>query len=93
MNLQLLDKTRESTELIGWLWRSYMKRHTPKIIAAFLFMAIQGGSLGLLSYTIQFVFDDVAGPGPIKAGFSMSEVLFSCCLQSGDSPVSSSVSS
>ncbi len=63
MNLQLLDKTRESTELIGWLWRSYMKRHMPKIIAAFLFMAVQGASLGLLSYTIQFVFDDVLGPG------------------------------
>ena len=63
MNLKLLDRTRESTELIGWLWHSYMKRHTPKIAAAFVFMAIQGGMLGLLSYMIQFVFDDVLGPG------------------------------
>ena len=63
MNLKLIDKTRESTELIGWLWHTYMKRHSLKIAAAFLFMAIQGGMLGLLSYMIQFVFDDVLGPG------------------------------
>ena len=40
-----------------------MKRHTLKMAAAFLFMAIQGAMLGLLSYMIQFVFDDVLGPG------------------------------
>ena len=40
-----------------------MKRHTLKMAAAFLFMAIQGATLGLLSYMIQFVFDDVLGPG------------------------------
>ena len=48
---------------MGWLWHSFMKRHTPKIAVAFLFMAIQGATLGLLSYMIQFVFDDVLGPG------------------------------
>ena len=63
MNHELSDRLRESTELIGWLWHSYMKRHTPKIVAAFVFMAIQGGCLGVLSYLIQFVFDDVLGPG------------------------------
>ncbi len=48
---------------MGWLWHDFMKRHTPKIAVAFLFMAIQGATLGLLSYLIQFVFDDVLGPG------------------------------
>ena len=48
---------------MGWLWHNFMKRHTPKIVAAFLFMAIQGATLGFLSYLIQFVFDDVLGPG------------------------------
>ena len=49
--------------MVGWLWHNFMKRHTPKIAVAFLFMAIQGATLGLLSYMIQFVFDDVLGPG------------------------------
>ena len=48
---------------MGWLWHNFMKRHTPKIAVAFLFMATQGATLGLLSYMIQFVFDDVLGPG------------------------------
>ena len=48
---------------MGWLWHNFMKRHTLKMAAAFLFMAIQGATLGLLSYMIQFVFDDVLGPG------------------------------
>ena len=48
---------------MGWLWHNFMKRHTLKMAAAFLFMAIQGAMLGLLSYMIQFVFDDVLGPG------------------------------
>ena len=63
MSLLLLDRTRDSTELIGWLWHTYMKRHTTRIIAAFVFMAIQGSMLGLLSFMIQYVFDDVLGPG------------------------------
>ena len=48
---------------MGWLWHNFMKRHTLKMAVAFLFMAIQGAMLGLLSYLIQFVFDDVLGPG------------------------------
>ena len=63
MNLLLKDPDRRSAEMFGWLWRGYMKRHTLKTVVAFLFMAIQGAMLGLLSFMIQFVFDDVLGPG------------------------------
>ena len=50
---------RSSTEAFGWLWRTYLHRHGWVILAAVIFMAIEGGMLGLLSYLIKPMFDRV----------------------------------
>ncbi len=46
-------------ELASWFWKNYLVRHTWTMIAAMLFMTVQGGMLGLLSYLIRPMFDEV----------------------------------
>jgi len=45
--------------LNGWLWRSYLRRHLGVIIFAVVLMAVEGAMLGLLSYIIRPMFDQV----------------------------------
>jgi len=45
--------------LTRWLWRSYLRRHLGIIALAVLFMAVEGGMLGLLSWIIRPMFDQV----------------------------------
>lgn len=45
--------------LTGWLWRSYLRRHLPVIVFAVLLMAIEGAMLGVLSWIIRPMFDQV----------------------------------
>ena len=46
-------------ELAKWYVRTYLKRYAAHIFVAFVFMSVQGGTLGLLSYMIKPMFDDV----------------------------------
>jgi len=45
--------------LTRWLWRSYLRRHLGVISFAVLLMAVEGAMLGLLSYIIRPMFDQV----------------------------------
>ena len=49
--------------LVKWLWRSYLRRQLPRLLGATSFMAVQGGMLGVLSYLIRPVFDNVFAEG------------------------------
>jgi subfamily B ATP-binding cassette protein MsbA len=40
-------------------WRGYLRRHSGWIAIAFILMTIEGGSLGVLSYTLKPMFDRV----------------------------------
>ncbi|MBK5934968.1 ABC-type multidrug transport system fused ATPase/permease subunit [Rhodovulum imhoffii] len=42
-----------------WLWRGYLRRHLPVMGVALLFMSVEGGMLGALSYMIKPMFDEV----------------------------------
>lgn len=46
-------------ELFGWLWRGYLGRHTPILLVAVLLMMIEGSMLGVISYMMRPMFDDV----------------------------------
>ena len=59
MNHKILDRTISTRVLGSWMWHGYMKRHTPSMIAAVIFMAVQGSLLGLLSYQVGPMFDEV----------------------------------
>lgn len=59
MNQTIRHKQMPSTFLLRWIWQSYLRRQLPRLIGATLFMAIQGAMLGVLSYLIRPVFDEV----------------------------------
>ncbi len=59
MDHKLVDRTIENGVLGSWLWHTYLKKHMLSMIAAVVFMAIQGSLLGVLSYQIGPMFDEV----------------------------------
>ena len=44
---------------LKWLWNSYVREHFFFLFIALIFMSIEGSMLGLLSYSIKFLFDNV----------------------------------
>ncbi|SEQ46158.1 ATP-binding cassette, subfamily B/ATP-binding cassette, subfamily B, MsbA [Loktanella sp. DSM 29012] len=55
------------TPMFRWLWRTYLRRHRKLLIAAVLLMSMEGAMLGLLSYLIKPMFDDVFIAGQTTA--------------------------
>jgi ATP-binding cassette subfamily B protein/subfamily B ATP-binding cassette protein MsbA len=49
--------------LLGRFWRTYLRPHLPLLLTAFLLMAVEGSTLGLLSYMIKPLFDQVFAAG------------------------------
>ena len=45
--------------IFGWVWQHYLKRHWRWLLLAFVLMAVEGATLGGLSYLMQPMFDDV----------------------------------
>ncbi|MEM9433352.1 MAG: ABC transporter ATP-binding protein [Pseudomonadota bacterium] len=45
--------------LFARLWREYLQAHTWWILLAAIFMVLEGSTLGLLSYMLQPMFDDI----------------------------------
>jgi ATP-binding cassette, subfamily B, bacterial MsbA len=48
-----------SGELIRWLWRGYLRPHIPVLGFAMVFMLLEGSMVGLVSYMMQPMFDNV----------------------------------
>ena len=59
MNLDFASVTYGTGALLRWFWSGYVHRHSHWIVAALVFMAIQGSMLGVLSYMIGPMFDTV----------------------------------
>ncbi|WP_299699111.1 ABC transporter ATP-binding protein [uncultured Tateyamaria sp.] len=51
--------TEDSRELLSWIWRGYLKKHSGLMSVAVMFMLIEGSMLGALSYLMQPMFDQV----------------------------------
>jgi ATP-binding cassette, subfamily B, bacterial MsbA len=45
--------------LLSWVWHDYLRPHMGRLAIAMIFMAIEGGMLGALSYIVQPMFDQV----------------------------------
>jgi ATP-binding cassette subfamily B protein/subfamily B ATP-binding cassette protein MsbA len=54
-----IDPAYTTRALLLRFWRHYLARHLPLIVLAFALMAIEGGSLGVLSYSLKPMFDRV----------------------------------
>ncbi len=61
------DQTYTSGQLLRWLWHGYLKRHTPAMLLALVFMAIEGGTLGALARLMEPMFDKVFVAGDSDA--------------------------
>lgn len=48
-----------SRTLLRWLWRTYLNRHLWMLLLATFFMALEGSMLGLLSWMMKPMFDQV----------------------------------
>ena len=49
----------EKKPLLKWFWNSYVREHFAFLFIALIFMSIEGSMLGLLSYSIKFLFDNI----------------------------------
>lgn len=56
-----------SSVLLKWLWRGYLRHQWPLVIAALLFMSLEGSMLGALSYMMKPMFDEVFVAGQYDA--------------------------
>lgn len=69
-----------TTRLFVWLWHGYLRAHKGVLAAALTFMAIEGAMLGLLSWMIQPMFDNVFTMGQTGAlwwvGFGIMTIFF-----------------
>ena len=43
------DDSYTSAQLMRWLWRDYLKKHTGLMAIAVIFMIIEGSTLGVLA--------------------------------------------
>ncbi len=57
------DARYTSGALFGRLWGSYLRPHVWLMVLAFVVLAIEGSTLGLLSWMIEPLFDTVFAPG------------------------------
>lgn len=61
------DQTYTSGELLRWIWRDYLKKHTGTVMIAVVFMAIEGSTLGALARLMEPMFDTVFVAGKSEA--------------------------
>ncbi len=52
-------RPKSSGELMRWLWSTYLRRHIGLLGLAMVFMVIEGGMVGAVSYMMQPMFDMV----------------------------------
>ncbi len=66
----------QGLELPRWLWRDYFRRYLWWIVVAFLLMAVEGSMLGLISYMVGPMFDDVFVGGRKEAVYWVGGAIF-----------------
>ncbi len=63
--------------LFKWFWSLYVREHFAPLFVALIFMSIEGSMLGLLSYSIKFLFDDVLVSKDTSSILFVAVVIFS----------------
>ena len=76
LNYKLDHKNISSRVMLPWLWREYLRKYTFRIVVAVLFVTIQGSLLGLLSFMVGPMFDDVLLKGSHSALFLLGLLVF-----------------
>ena len=63
--------------LFKWFWSLYVRKHFGLLFTALIFMSIEGSMLGLLSYSIKFLFDNVLVSKDTSSILIVAVVIFS----------------
>ncbi|MGJ8610161.1 MAG: ABC transporter ATP-binding protein [Octadecabacter sp.] len=71
-----LPAARTFRAMMGWLWRNYLYRHTTFLIIAAVLMVIEGSTLGVLSYMMKPMFDNVFIAGQQGAVWVVGLIIF-----------------
>ena len=74
INMNIED---DKKPLFKWFWSLYVREHFGLLFAALIFMSIEGSMLGLLSYSIKFLFDNVLVSKDTSSIFFVAVVIFS----------------
>jgi ATP-binding cassette, subfamily B, bacterial MsbA len=54
-----MTPTVATSKLLSWVWRDHLRRRSPALLCALIFMAIEGGAVGALSYLVRPMFDEI----------------------------------
>ena len=63
--------------LLKWFWSLYVRKHFGLLFTALIFMSIEGSMLGLLSYSIKFLFDNVLVSKDTSSILIVAVIIFS----------------
>ena len=74
INMNIED---DKKPLFKWFWSLYVREHFALLFTALIFMSIEGSMLGLLSYSIKFLFDNVLVSKDTSSIFIVAVVIFS----------------
>ncbi len=73
-------KSRDQAALFRWLWRDYMRQHLGVIVLAGILMSIEGSMLGLMSFMMKPLFDNVFVGGDTDALLVVGLIVFGTFL-------------
>ena len=71
-----ISRIIDSNILTSWFWDKYFRKYAGILIIGIVFMTLEGGMLGLLSYSIKAMFDDVFVPSNEAALLSVGLIIF-----------------
>ncbi len=74
INMNIED---DKKPLFKWFWSLYVRQHFGLLSTALIFMSIEGSMLGLLSYSIKFLFDNVLVSKDTSSILIVAVVIFS----------------
>ena len=74
INMNIED---DKKPLFKWFWSLYVREHFVLLFTALIFMSIEGSMLGLLSYSIKFLFDNVLVSKDTSSILIVAVVIFS----------------
>jgi ATP-binding cassette, subfamily B, bacterial MsbA len=76
----LTDPRYQSRALFARLWRAYLAPHKGRMSLAFVFMVIEGATLGFLSWQLEPLFDDVFTDGKEGALLTVGLIILALFL-------------
>ena len=78
-NSKLIETSNKKADdpylLIKWYWTNYFKKYWLLLILGIIFMGLEGSMLGLLSYSIKSMFDEVFVPSNQSALISVGLII------------------